>query len=355
MPKKKKKDDKPVFSVHIPDNIKKQGDKADALMQGDDPGKEPKDPGKEPKKPEPTNPEPPRNQPADPPKPADPNPDDWRHKYDVLRGKYDSETAELRESVHNLTNLVAQQSEMIENLAAKNREPAAPAQAAPVVSADFKPISTDDFVSYGDEIVALAEGFNQQQQIIQQLSDQLKKVAAGGGNDRLSRVEKMVHRTASDKYMDAMDQAVPKWREINNSSDFKGWLGTVDPVSGYRYNEMLRYAVDNLNHDQAIAIFKRYAFDKQLDLGEPKASASPDKFVRDSGVVDRTVDPLESQLMPDDSTGGSDGSNAQQKGNYPTIDEFKRASDDCARGRISMEEFKKISDRFQMGLRAAQQ
>lgn len=362
--KSKKKEAAPDFSPKLPDNVAAQGDKADALLAGEtkEPDKSTAEPAKpveptnpEPKKLEPTNPEPVSVIPVQPGTVAPVDDKDWEHKYKVLEGKYNKEIGDLRSGVENLNTVVQQQNSLIEQL---QQQPLPSAQApqgqaapqTPAASA-IKKLNSEEFASYGDEIVWLVDGFNK---LIDQNQALMEKVesgpTAGGSNGRLERVEAMAKETATDRYLGHLDKSIPNWRAVNNSAEFKAWLASIDDVTGYRYNDVMRYAANALKHDQVIALFKRYAVTGNVDLGQPivDAPAVPTGIQRDNGVIDQTVDPLASQLMPDGSVGGGDG--AEIKGGNeaaPTREDVAKASALYAKGKITIEDFNNISDRFQ--------
>jgi hypothetical protein len=373
MPRKKKADKKSEATdshqVKIPDAVKKQAEKADALLAGDDPGNpEPgsevviidnpsDDPVKEPDKPVFT--------PVDPePKPdkTEPLPDDnvnWKHKYDVLQGMFnakDGEVKALQQGMENLQNLVNHQAEQIRQINLSAQTPAAPgAPSTPSTpnAPDIKKIDLDSVAGYGDEIVYMAEGFNALVDMNQSLMAQLQQGPAQSNNvdpARFKRVESMVQETAQERYGKSLDAEVPKWREVINTPEFNGWLENIDPMSGYRYRDMMDYAYNNLRAPQAAAIIKAFGNSTGINVGTPKSVAPPTNRVGDTNIVDQTTDPLAGQAMPDETTGGDQGQTPQT---YPTAEEVTQASALYAQGRISIEKFNEISNRFQQGLQAA--
>lgn len=353
MPKRKVKAKEPT-QVDIPDAVRKQGEKADALLEGDpEPTDVITDKIVDDKEPEPA-PVTPAHEPAPVIKTPDPEPEplsddktDWKHKYDVLQGMYNKGQTDLQslsETVANLQAMVNQQSTLLQ----QPKIETAPAAAAPAIGIDK--LNEDDFVGYGDEMKVMARNFNllidQNNQLMARLDGQ---GPAPVGGERLDRIESMVRDTAQDRYTRALDQQVPKWREIVNDATFTGWLQGVDPTSNYRFKDMMDSAYSNLNHMQVGAILKRYAADTGIDIGVVATAIPVAPGV--TNIDDQTiVDPLARHAMPDETTGGDQGKVPEV---YPTAEEVKTASALYAQGKLSYEKATEISNRFQMGLAAA--
>lgn len=350
--------------AHIPDAVKKQAEKADALLSGDDPGNpEPgsedvitDNPSEDPPKaedkpvftpaPEPT---------KEPEKKTDTLPEDnqnWKHKYDVLQGMFnakDGEVKALQQGMANLQNLVNHQAEQIRSIQTSAPAPAAAPENAPAAT-DIKKIDLDSVAGYGDEIVYMAEGFNALVDLNQNLMAQLSNRPQANSDPRLDRIESIVQETAQERYAKALDADVPKWREVVNSPEFTGWLNNIEPMSGYRYKEMMDYAYNNLRSQQAASIIKTFGLHTGIDVGAPGKAAPPTQMVGDTNIVDQTRDPLAGQAMPDETTGGDQGQTPQT---YPSADDVAKASAAYAQKRITLEAFNEISNRFQQGLMAA--
>lgn len=365
----KKKVDRPKVTdsheVKIPDAVKKQAEKADSLISGDgDSDSEPGDviidnPSQDP--PPPKKEDKPVFTPVPDKEPVkkDSLPDDnvnWKHKYDVLQGMFnakDSEVKALQQGMENLQTLVNHQAEQIRQINLSPPAGSAPPAMDPksIDAAGIKKIDLDSVAGYGDEIVYMAEGFNALVELNKNLAAQLSNRGQGGSDPRLDRIESMVKDTAQERYAKALDAVVPKWREVVSSTEFRGWLSSIDPMSGYRYKDMMDYAYNNLRSNQAIAIIKAFGNSTGIDVGVSRqGSANPTQMVGDTNIVDQTRDPLAAHAMPDETTGGDQGQTPQS---YPSADDVTKASAAYAQKRISLEQFNEISNRFQHGLMAA--
>ena len=358
-----KVDDKPLFSPHIPDSVAKQGSNADDVLAANadpivDNPSEPQAPEPAPK--DPTEPVAPVAPVVLDPEPIADGDVDWEHKFNVLKGKYEADAktkVELEADNKSLVELSENQGQVLAAQAqaaiqAKNAEPAAPAVEAPQVPS-IDALDVTDFTSYGDEIEALATRVNM-------LSDLIRSLIESGGvkgvdPKRLDRLEQTVQVTAEEKYFQELDDAIPNWREIDNSAAFKKWLNTQDGVSLYRHGDMLRNAASNYRYLQVIAIFKKFAAENETDLGivpdNPAEPAKTVKTVGESNIIDETIDPLASQSMPDQTVAGGE---LKAKPEFPTKEEYQKAVKDYTAKKITIDDFNVVANRYQMGIAAAQ-
>jgi hypothetical protein len=354
--KKTVKDDKPMFSAHIPDAVAKQGSDADEALAVN----------AEPIIDNPSEPAPVTEPiPTDPDTPIVPDPEppiaegdvDWEHKFSVLKGKYEAdvktkvdleaENQSLRDLSDNQGQVLAAQAQAA--IQTKQAAPAAPAVDVPVVP-DIEALDVRDYTSYGDELEALATRVNM-------LSDLIKSIINSGGTQavdpkRLDRLEQTVQVSAEEKYFQELDAAMPSWREVDKSAAFKQWLNLQDGVSLYRHGDMLQNAAANYRHLQVIAIFKKFAAETEADLGTaPVEPNEPVKTVGQSNIIDETSDPLASQSMPDQTVAGGE---LKAKPEFPTKAEYLKAVKDYTAKKVTLDQFNEVANRYQMGIAAAQ-
>lgn len=354
MAKKQKKQDSKSAFTYIPESVRKQAEKADALLTGDN---NPDDLITDVivDDPKATNPEPAT---ADPVKPAEPTPAptpapapvqtpaapeaNWEHKYNVLQGmfnKQDQEMKALTDTINNLQAVINQQSAA---LLERQAQPAPVLNTPPAGS--VQKIEKNSLAAYGDEIVYLAEGYNQLVDLVSSLQAQLSNRGAANGpdNSRLDRIERIVEETAQERFTRELGQSIPRWREVMNTPEFRGWLQNIDDTSGYQYRTMMDYAMKNLRSSQAAAIIRRFSLDTGIQVGASQQPAQPKSVINDQT--------LEGQVMPDAAASVNQG---QPKVDYPTAEDVKRASELYTHKKISIEVFNDISNRYQMGLAAA--
>jgi hypothetical protein len=173
-------------------------------------------------------------------------------RYASLQGKYNSETALLREQVAQNTQLVSQ---LLER---ESRPVPASVPAAPQSPEDFlKSIGAtdEDIKDYGELlpiVVRLAQ--NMYKPTIAKLENELAQLRNAASAQTANLAE-----TRKANLLVALDMAVPQWRLINESDHFLDWLKVVDIFSGVTRHVALSSAYKNLDQARVVAIFEAYA------------------------------------------------------------------------------------------------
>jgi uncharacterized protein YukE len=154
-------------------------------------------------------------------KPADTSPtdveDDFKQKYNTLRGKYDAEVPRLHQQVRELTTKLDALSKQL------TEKPAEPTKAKEKVSY----VTDEDRAEFGEELIDVQrrvakevaqeyeDRFEQQEAIINELQKQLKQTGSQVGEMNFS--QKLV-------------QLVPDFQQIDNDERWIAWLEEYDPI-----------------------------------------------------------------------------------------------------------------------------
>ena len=164
----------------------------------------------------------------------------WRHRFDVLQGKYNSEVPALRKEIANLTEQLAK--------ADTDKSGTAIQQAQSAVS-DLTP---EEIEEYGPELVKF-----------------IQRVAAGaskGNGGDLSEIKGELDQMREEKRQDVearfwadLEAQVPSFREINADQAFHQWLAQVDRLSGKTRQQLLVDAQHALDPYRVAAVFKSFA------------------------------------------------------------------------------------------------
>jgi len=264
----------------------------------------------------------------------------YRARYDVLKGKYDSEVPALQTQIQSLQLVVSNMQQAMESQAAAVQSPAR-------VESGIKPLDPTNFEEYGGEIVSMAQGFNA-------LLEQNEKLAAlisnQGGSQvtdltkRTENLETTIHKTVEDRYFDDLSSGMSDWRTINKSPAFDAWLNELDPISMASRRDILQYAANQMHAQQVINIFKQFKLDSGMGSAPAAAPASTPTIKNDH---------LSSQVMPNANLGNT---NEMQPSGvqvvYPTTTEFNKASTDFVLKRITQEQYDDIAARYQMSIKA---
>jgi hypothetical protein len=166
--------------------------------------------------------------------------DAWRHKYDVLQGKYNAEVPRLRRQFTE----ISERAENLENLLANlNRTPAVPASPVPTPTGPFSSsvLTQEEIAEWSPELVDIIGRVakNLVDNAMRGVGQKLETIESGFG-----RVEKEVKLTSQQKVFALLDRDVKDWQMINTSEPFLAWLDQTDPFSGRVRGKMLREAFD---------------------------------------------------------------------------------------------------------------
>lgn len=150
-----------------------------------------------------------------------------------LNGEYQEQISQLGDELHRAHS--ALQRPRQEQPISHNAPP------APLVT-------TQDRDSYGDEQI-----------------DFVQRVARSAVEPELQRLsvenqqlKKQVVRTANDKVLDAITQAVPDWRTVKSSPEFRNWLRLTDPLSGRSRFDLLAEANQAASAPRVVAVYRAF-------------------------------------------------------------------------------------------------
>lgn len=181
----------------------------------------------------------------------------WRHRFDVLQGKYNAEVPALRKQVSELEQQLA---------AAQQQQPASAVQRAQTAVADLTEAEIQEF---GPDLVNL-----------------IKRVAGsvagkGDSSDELQEIKSELNQMRDDRQQDAvarfwtvLEEQVPNYREINADPAFLAWLAEIDLLSGEQRQQLLARAQQTLDPYRVAVIFRSFG------TAAPKKQPIPDELVQ---------------------------------------------------------------------------
>lgn len=183
----------------------------------------------------------PAAQPAPEPQPETRDATYWRHRFDVLQGKYNAEVPALRKEIATLKDQLA---------AADKQQPASAVQRAQEAMSDLTEAEIEE---YGPDLVNL-----------------IKRVAgsaaAPSNNGDLQEIKSELGQLREEKRQDAearfwtdLETQVPNFRAVNADPAFHQWLAELDPLSGQPRQQLLVGAQQALDAYRVAAVFKSFA------------------------------------------------------------------------------------------------
>ncbi len=171
----------------------------------------------------------------------DNNPDegDFKHKYEVLQGKYNAEIGRMGEL---LTSALLEKERLAAELEKKDPQLA----------------DLGDEGNFDDEIEEIKSSyptlFKGMNAIIKK---ELSKVASVPP-ERIASIEATVGKVSDETYRKAMREKLPGWEKINVDPNFLKWLEQPDRYTGIKKIDLLRGAYASKNVDTSVAFFEDY-------------------------------------------------------------------------------------------------
>ena len=266
----------------LPPAVRRQVEQADAIIaqmnQQQQPPTDP-NPAAIPTEPKQVTPPPAPPKPSDPPSdpPTDPEAkprEDWKHKYSVLKGKYDAEvprlTADLRETRSALTQTREQLNTLQATVAALqevNKKPPAPAT---------PPVTPEEIEQFGPDLIDVVKRVAQEavapyvDRKVGEVSSSVKQV-----NESVASAGKTMAELARARVYERLDRDVQGWESINKSEKFVAWLHEEDGLSGEPRGAVLRRAFERNDADRVVKIFKGFQKEHVVETPDPGSSTPP--------------------------------------------------------------------------------
>ena len=174
--------------------------------------------------------------------------DFWKHKYEVLQGKYNAEVPRLQQANDGLTGRLGELEMQMSQLSSQLAAPGEPVTPSTLLTDEEREDYGDDMISVVKK--AAREEFEPVVAQLQQENGQLRTLL--GGMQEKSAV------SARDGMLSKLDAEQSNWRELNQNPEFLGWLENVDPYNGMKRLDMLRQAFEGNNTTRVLAFFKGF-------------------------------------------------------------------------------------------------
>ena len=220
--------------------------------------------------------------PAPPVPPTPPIPEDFKHKYDVLKGKYNKETKDLRTALEQASTR-ADSSErerirldgQVRDLTAR-LERLEKGEKPPVVTdtSDYDPEKDPDTVYLKREFPDAFKSF-------QSLMDRKVAAAVSRVRQELQQVNKNVETFAEQGKLSArtsfnqyLDNNVKGWKTIDVDPGFATWLDQPAPYTNIPKRALIDKAIRDFDGPTAAKFFIDYALENSAD-DTPAPTPSP--------------------------------------------------------------------------------
>lgn len=248
--------------VKIPESVRRAAELAESFYKQSAPAAPPAapEPPAQAQQPEPPTaaPEPPPAQPEPPPQqaqqpeppvqpqpPAQPapgeqvTPDQWQHRYNSMKGRFDQSQqviSAMQEQMQQLGDELMRTQRMLQGAPQQQ-----PQQTKPL-------LTEEDVQTYGPDLLNVV-----QRAALQAVSPELQAVKQE--NDQLRQTVSQTQRATVHQILDVQ---VPNWREINRDQRFLRWLSLPDIYSGQLRRTMLNNAFQAAQAPRVVAFFKGF-------------------------------------------------------------------------------------------------
>lgn len=255
----------PDPNVIVPEHVRRAAEAAEALHKKTyTPAAEPAQPAAqaEPAQPEPAQ-TPGLQEPARVTAPAQPQPDpvqpvqnqapaadenvsaeEWRHRYLSMQGRFNAavrDNGALQQQMAQIAQELVRTQELVQ---AQTAQP----QAQPQRPDHGNLITDEDRRDYGDELIDL-----QRRVALSAVTPEIERL-----REENQRLTQRVQNTGKRELFATLDGAVPNWRAINNSPQFKAWLRLPNVYTSQIRKTMLDNAVAGAEAPKVVALFRDF-------------------------------------------------------------------------------------------------
>lgn len=270
------------------------------------------------------------------PEAAEPSDETWKAKYTALKGKYDAEVPRQAEEIAELRELMRRQQSTIDTLLKTvdqgggnhppDREVIDEPGKAATHSKGFPKVNKEHFTGYGDEVLVLVDAVNAQSEIIQDLQG------------KFGTVESRVETTSKNAFLADLARLCPSWEALNTDKGFLKWLDEKEtPRSRETRVQLLDYYVEQQNAPQVASLFNDYI----AETGWTKGGGR--------GAI-KAQSEMEGEIVPaPDVTHDAGKEEASRRLGFQVVtrEQLSKATRDRVAGRITEDEFNKITDNYQ--------
>lgn len=182
--------------------------------------------------------------------------DEWKRKYESLRGKYDAEIPRLAADLRALRSEKQEMERQLKELQ----------------EAKQAPESTGDTEGFDEAVRKLTDEYGEE------FYDLLRKVARkeAGGQEDLKSMRKELEFLKQDRQLSKRERfdkdlldAVPDWERVNVDPQWHAWLAETDPFTGEVRQTLLDRAAAALDAKRVAAIFTAFKGPTRPQQNEP--------------------------------------------------------------------------------------
>jgi len=206
----------------------------------------------------------------------DPNSETYEQRWRTAQGMLNAELPRLQTENQQLTGRLQQMEELISTMQATP-------DASPEPEQPKSLLTEDEVEEYGESIDIMRKvsqeitgGYQQQinslNATIQQLQGQIVP--------RVEQIANQQTQSIEQNFWSALSDAVPNWREINDSSEFQTWLLEIDPLTNMTRQTYLDGAQRDMDAKRVANFFTSWVQANGTEPAQPSRSASNSELAK---------------------------------------------------------------------------
>lgn len=172
----------------------------------------------------------------------------WEHKYRVLKGKYDKEISELYSRIDTLNDVIVEM----------GKRASTPPEPQAAGRGDGTRSEIDSAASGGGpDIDALREAYGDE--YVDNIILVAKAAAPSGGDADLRKsVDELRREFSRNRFLDALTERAPQWRDLDQDEGFLDWLDEVDELTGFTRKAHFDVFLKNGDVERVAKFFNSY-------------------------------------------------------------------------------------------------
>jgi len=251
--------------------------------------------------------------------------EDFRHKYEVLQGKYNKELALMRNELNGEKARTKGLEILLSKLDAQSdrkqqKQPEKRDESIPLVD----PSKYED---YDEPVKDLAAKYNRLANYVRQYGQQNEQRWQQAGQ-RIQHVGSQSQQIMLEKFKQQISEEFPGWEQLDNHPEFSRWINDADPETGFSRKAMLDSYGQRQDHKRFASLLKKAAND--VGLSRPQRQ-----------VGNGRKPSLEAQIAPDTSR----VDHVPQGEKTVKRSDIKKFYDDLSRGKLKRLTEKEINKR----------
>lgn len=202
--------------------------------------------------------------------------ENFEQKWKTLQGMYNADTARLSTQNQELNGRLQHMEELISMMQATPDIPPEPEKP--------KSLLTEDEVEEYGESIDIMRKVNQETADTQQIQiDLLNTTIQQLQGQIVPRVEQIASQQAQSteqNFWSALSDAVPNWREINDTPEFQAWLLEIDPLTNMTRQTYLDGAQRDMDAGRVAQFFASWTQANGTTPAQPNRSASDSELAK---------------------------------------------------------------------------